>query len=155
MKDLKEIIKTQDYKSHVWIAAMTDFANTPDDGPSLYHDSFTKKDIIYHLRSSRKLNTTKDELAISDIKSFLSKLENVSEDISNAFNTIYDRYTRVAESFGYTEDYKFDFLKALKAYEVDSFNELWGNTEFKDQFTNDKNALVSQLRPIQDIVREL
>lgn len=152
MKDLKEIIKTQDYKSHVWMAAMTEFANTPEDGPSLYYDSFTKKDIIYHLRSSRKLNITRDELAISDIKSFVSKLENVSEDISNAFNTIYDRYTRVAESFGYIEDYKFDFLKA---YEVDSFDELWGNTEFKDQFTNDKNALVNQLRPIQDIVREL
>ena len=152
MKDLKEIIKTQDYKSHVWMAAMTEFANTPEAGPSLYYDSFTKKNIIYHLRSSRKLNTTRDELAISDIKSFLSKLENVSEDISNAFNAIYDRYTRVAESFGYIEDYKFDFLKA---YEVDSFDELLGNTEFKDQFTNDKNALVNQLRPIQDIVREL
>lgn len=152
MKDLKEIIKTQDYKSQVWMAAMTKFANTPEDGPALYHDSFTKRDIIYHLRSSRKLNVSRDELAIADIKSFLSKLENVSEDISNALNSIYDRYTRIAESFGYNEDYKFDFLKA---YDANSFDELWDNAEFKEQFNNDVNALFSQLKPIQDIVREL
>lgn len=152
MKTVSEIIKMPEYKSHVWNAAMCSFANYPEDGPSLYHDSFVNADIIYHLKNSRNLNISKDELRISEIKSYLSTMQNASDDIYTAFTNIYNRYTKLIESFGVDESLKVD---PLKAYKVSSYDEMWENTEFKNQFDSDRDALIAQLKPIQDIIRTL
>ena len=152
MKSLNEILKLPEYKKHVWNAAMTEFANEPDDGPSLYHDSFTQQDIIYHLRNSKNLNITDDELAIADIKTFLSKLKNVSEDVYNMLTDIYNRYYALVESYNYDENASLDILKA---YELNSYDEMWKNEEFTTKFEADVKELVARLKPIQNIVKEL
>lgn len=152
MKSLDEILKLPEYKNHVWHAAMTEFANESDDSPSLYHDSFTQRDIIYHLRNSRNLNVKNDELAIADIKTFLSKLENVSEDIYNTLTDIYNRYYALVESYGYDEDITLDLLKS---YDMSSYEEMWKNEEFKTRFKADVKELVNRFRPIQKMVKEL
>ena len=47
MKPISEIVGMQEYKNHVFQAAMTEFANTPNEGPAIYYDSFGNNPIIW------------------------------------------------------------------------------------------------------------
>lgn len=154
MKPINEIIKTDEFRNQLFRAALSDFACNPEDGPSLYYDSFVSAAIIYHLRQSKRLrNAGRDEVSLLNLKTFISNLQDVDDKTIDLLNDIYNRYCLVAEKYQFDE--KMPFKSIYTSYGCEKPMELWENSEFKERFNQEKSIIVSELRPIQDLIREL
>lgn len=152
MKPMSEIVEMQEYKNHVFQAALAKFANSPSEGPSLYFDTFTNDAIIYHLKSSRHIKPNRDEVSFRRIPEFIEELENVDERTREDLTEISDKFKTVATNAGFEFDLDF---KPLVAYDAKGWDEIWENNEFSDRFKADVANLVKLLTPIQRIVSDL
>lgn len=153
MKPITEIIEMSEYKNHVFEAAMNEFACDPEDGPSMYYDSFTEAPIIYHLKNSKNLHSTKDEICIMEIPAFLDSLMNLDKKIYESMMSIYNDFIKIANEFDYDANHaKF---KTFEAYGAANYSEMWANQEFKEQFDKDRNTIASRLRPINQAINDI
>lgn len=158
MKPINEIIKTDEFRNQLFKAALCEFACKPEDGPALYYDSFVSAAIIYHLRHSKRLrNAGIDEVSLLNLKTFISNLQDVDDETIDLLNDIYNRYRLVAEKYQFDE--KIPFKSIYTSYEceypMEVWMEMWENPEFKERFNQEKLIIVNELRPIQDLIREL
>lgn len=153
MKPITEIIEMSEYKNHVFEAAMSAFACNPDDGPSMYYDSFTESPIIYHLKNSKNLRSNKDEVRIMEIPVFLDYLMNPDKKIHESMISIYNNFIKVANEFEY--DVNHAKFNAFEAYGASNYSEMWANQEFKEQFDKDRNYIISRLRPINRAISDI
>lgn len=151
MKPINEIIKTDEIRNHLFEAALSEFACKPEDGPSLYYDSFVSAAIIYHLRHSKRLrNAGIDEVSLLNLKTFISNLRDVDDETIDLLNDIYNRYRLIAEKYQFDEKMSFKSI-----YTLMDVKKMWENPEFKERFNQEKLIIVNELRPIQDLIREL
>ena len=151
MKPINEIIKTDEIRNQLFKAALSEFACKPEDGPALYYDSFVSAAIIYHLRHSKRLrNAGRDEVSLLNLKTFISNLQDVDDETIDLLNDIYNRYRLVAEKYQFDEKMPFKSI-----YTLMDVKKMWENPEFKERFNQEKSIIVSELRPIQDLIREL
>ena len=151
MKPINEIIKTDEIRNQLFKAALSEFACKPEDGPALYYDSFVSAAIIYHLRQSKRLrNAGRDEVSLLNLKTFISNLQDVDDETIDLLNDIYNRYRLVAEKYQFDEKMPFKSI-----YTLMDVKKMWENPEFKERFNQEKSIIVSELRPIQDLIREL
>ena len=151
MKPINEIIKTDELRNQLFKAALSEFACKPEDGPALYYDSFVSAAIIYHLRQSKRLrNAGRDEVSLLNLKTFISNLQDVDDETIDLLNDIYNRYRLVAEKYQFDEKMPFKSI-----YTLMDVKKMWENPEFKERFNQEKSIIVSELRPIQDLIREL
>lgn len=151
MKPINEIIKTDELRNQLFKAALSEFACKPEDGPALYYDSFVSAAIIYHLRHSKRLrNAGRDEVSLLNLKTFISNLQDVDDETIDLLNDIYNRYRLVAEKYQFDEKMPFKSI-----YTLMDVKKMWENPEFKERFNQEKLIIVNELRPIQDLIREL
>ena len=151
MKPINEIIKTDELRNQLFKAALSEFACSPEDGPALYYDSFVSAAIIYHLRQSKRLrNAGRDEVSLLNLKTFISNLQDVDDETIDLLNDIYNRYRLIAEKYQFDEKMPFKSI-----YTLMDVKKMWENPEFKERFNQEKSIIVSELRPIQDLIREL
>lgn len=151
MKPINEIIKTDEIRNQLFKAALSEFACKPEDGPALYYDSFVSAAIIYHLRHSKRLrNAGRDEVSLLNLKTFISNLQDVDDEMIDLLNDIYNRYRLVAEKYQFDEKMPFKSI-----YTLMDVKKMWENPEFKERFNQEKLIIVNELRPIQDLIREL
>lgn len=151
MKPINEIIKTDEIRNQLFKAALSEFACKPEDGPALYYDSFVSAAIIYHLRHSKRLrNAGIDEVSLLNLKVFISNLQDVDDETIDLLNDIYNRYRLVAEKYQFDEKMPFKSI-----YTLMDVKKMWENPEFKERFNQEKLIIVNELRPIQDLIREL
>ena len=151
MKPINEIIKTDELRNQLFKAALSEFACKPEDGPALYYDSFVSAAIIYHLRQSKRLrNAGIDEVSLLNLKTFISNLQDVDDETIDLLNDIYNRYRLIAEKYQFDEKMPFKSI-----YTLMDVKKMWENPEFKERFNQEKSIIVSELRPIQDLIREL
>ena len=153
MKSITEIIEMSEYKNHVFEAAMNTFACNPEDGPSMYYDSFTEAPIIYHLKNSKNLHSTKDEVRIMEIPAFLDSLTNLDKKLYESMMSIYNDFIKTANEFDY--DVNHAKFKPFEAYGAANYSEMWANQEFKEQFDKDRNTIASRLRPINQAISNI
>lgn len=152
MKPISEIVGMQEYKNHVLQAAMLEFANTPNEGPSIYYDSFGNNPIIYHLTTSRHIKTTKDEVRIKHIPEFIEQLEFVDDKTRTDLMDIHDKFMNVVAKVGFEFDLQ---IKPPVAYGATGWDEIWANNEFVERFRADQAEVKTMLEPIQRIVSDL
>lgn len=151
MKPINEIIKTDEIRNQLFKAALCEFACKPEDGPALYYDSFVSAAIIYHLRQSKRLrNAGIDEVSLLNLKTFISNLQDVDDETIDLLNDIYNRYRLIAEKYQFDEKMPFKSI-----YTLMDVKKMWENPEFKERFNQEKLIIVNELRPIQDLIREL
>lgn len=151
MKPINEIIKTDEIRNQLFKAALSEFACKPEDGPALYYDSFVSAAIIYHLRHSKRLrNAGIDEVSLLNLKTFINNLQDVDDETIDLLNDIYNRYRLVAEKYQFDEKMPFKSI-----YTLMDVKKMWENPEFKERFNQEKLIIVNELRPIQDLIREL
>ena len=151
MKPINEIIKTDEIRNQLFKAALSEFACKPEDGPALYYDSFVSAAIIYHLRQSKRLrNAGRDEVSLLNLKTFISNLQDVDDETIDLLNDIYNRYRLIAEKYQFDEKMPFKSI-----YTLMDVKKMWENPEFKERFNQEKLIIVNELRPIQDLIREL
>lgn len=151
MKPINEIIKTDEFRNQLFKAALCEFACSPEDGPALYYDSFVSAAIIYHLRHSKRLrNAGIDEVSLLNLKTFISNLQDVDDETIDLLNDIYNRYRLIAEKYQFDEKMPFKSI-----YTLMDVKKMWENPEFKERFNQEKLIIVNELRPIQDLIREL
>lgn len=151
MKPINEIIKTDEIRNQLFKAALCEFACNPEDGPALYYDSFVSAAIIYHLRQSKRLrNAGIDEVSLLNLKTFISNLQDVDDETIDLLNDIYNRYRLIAEKYQFDEKMPFKSI-----YTLMDVKKMWENPEFKERFNQEKLIIVNELRPIQDLIREL
>lgn len=151
MKPINEIIKTDEIRNQLFKAALCEFACKPEDGPALYYDSFVSAAIIYHLRYSKRLrNAGIDEVSLLNLKTFISNLQDVDDEMIDLLNDIYNRYRLIAEKYQFDEKMPFKSI-----YTLMDIKKMWENPEFKERFNQEKLIIVNELRPIQDLIREL
>ena len=151
MKPINEIIKTDEFRNQLFKAALSEFACKPEDGPALYYDSFVSAAIIYHLRQSKRLrNAGRDEVSLLNLKTFISNLQDVDDETIDLLNDIYNRYRLIAEKYQFDEKMPFKSI-----YTLMDVKKMWENPEFKERFNQEKLIIVNELRPIQDLIREL
>lgn len=151
MKPINEIIKTDEIRNQLFKAALSEFACSPEDGPALYYDSFVSAAIIYHLRHSKRLrNAGIDEVSLLNLKTFISNLQDVDDETIDLLNDIYNRYRLIAEKYQFDEKMPFKSI-----YTLMDVKKMWENPEFKERFNQEKLIIVNELRPIQDLIREL
>lgn len=151
MKPINEIIKTDELRNQLFKAALSEFACKPEDGPALYYDSFVSAAIIYHLRHSKRLrNAGIDEVSLLNLKTFISNLQDVDDKTIDLLNDIYNRYRLIAEKYQFDEKMPFKSI-----YTLMDVKKMWENPEFKERFNQEKLIIVNELRPIQDLIREL
>lgn len=151
MKPINEIIKTDEIRNQLFKAALSEFACKPEDGPALYYDSFVSAAIIYHLRQSKRLrNAGIDEVSLLNLKTFISNLQDVDDETIDLLNDIYNRYRLIAEKYQFDEKMPFKSI-----YTLMDVKKMWENPEFKERFNQEKLIIVNELRPIQDLIREL
>lgn len=151
MKPINEIIKTDELRNQLFKAALSEFACKPEDGPALYYDSFVSAAIIYHLRHSKRLrNAGIDEVSLLNLKTFISNLQDVDDETIDLLNDIYNRYRLIAEKYQFDEKMPFKSI-----YTLMDVKKMWENPEFKERFNQEKLIIVNELRPIQDLIREL
>lgn len=153
MKSLNEIINMTEYKNHVFDAALREFSNNPEEGPALYYDTCTNAPIIYHLRNSRYLRTSIDELPIMEIPTFLDSLTNLDKTIYENMMSVYNSFIKIVNDTGYEINHA--NVNILVVYEAKDYDELWGNQEFKTQFDKDRLDLATRFAPLQKIINEL
>lgn len=151
MKPINEIIKTDEIRNQLFKAALSEFACKPEDGPALYYDPFVSAAIIYHLRQSKRLhNAGIDEVSLLNLKTFISNLQDVDDETIDLLNDIYNRYRLIAEKYQFDEKMPFKSI-----YTLMDVKKMWENPEFKERFNQEKLIIVNELRPIQDLIREL
>ena len=151
MKPINEIIKTDELRNQLFKAALSEFACKPEDGPALYYDSFVSAAIIYHLRHSKRLrNAGRDKVSLLNLKTFISNLQDVDDEMIDLLNDIYNRYRLVAEKYQFDEKMPFKSI-----YTLMDVKKMLENPEFKERFNQEKLIIVNELRPIQDLIREL
>lgn len=151
MKPVNQIIQTKEYKQHTFTAAVKDFACESD--VSLYYDSISNIAIIYHLKNSKNINVSTDEIKVTCIPSFLEDIEdNISEKTYDRLQEIYDQFMKIASQYEYEDDCKPDIFTA---YGIQGYPEMWESKEFTETFKKDVAGIVKRLQPIQDLVNDL
>ena len=155
MNNVDEIINSQEFKNHVFGAAICSFACDPEEGPSLYFEGMSDRPIIYHMTHAKHITTAKDEINIYKIPEFLGNLKNVDESIYNTLMEIYNEYLAVEKEFEYDREYEFNFMEAIKFYGFDNAAEMWSDEDFQALFKEYRQRIEARLQPIQDKVQQL
>ena len=154
MKPISEIIKTREFTYHTFVVALCSYACDPSEGLSLYHDSFTNRAIIYHIKTKYPF-APYDECSLYDIPSYLDKMVNVDKTFYDKFMNIYTLFIKIAEEFNFNKDDKFTISQLADAYGCTDYDELLTSQEFKDAFSAKKAQIIKRLDEVQDLVRAL
>lgn len=154
MKPISEIIKTREFANHAFVGALCSYACEPSEGLSLYHDSFTNRAIIYHIKTKYPF-APYDECALYEIPSYLDKMVNVDKTFYDKFMNIYTLFIKIAEEFNFNKDDDFTISQLADAYGCTDFGEVWASKEFKDAFSEKKAQITKRLDEVQDLVKSL
>lgn len=154
MKPITEIIETREFTNHVFVAALRSYACDPSEGLSLYHDSFTNRAIIYHIKTKYPF-APYDECPLYGIPSYLEKMVNVDKNFYDKFMNIYTLFIKIAEEFNFNKDDDFTINQLADAYGCTDLSEVWASKEFKDAFSDKKAQIIKRLDEVQDLVKSL
>lgn len=154
MKTIKEILAMPEYRSHVFASALHQIGNDFGDvNVSLYYDTVSQCAVIYHFLNHQGVAVTNvDEINLFDIPKFINETPTLSDEQTNILSQVYSRFIKIADKNYYTRDM---LIEPLKFYDVDSYETLYSNPEFKEHFVSDRSEMVKELMSIQNLLNEL
>lgn len=148
MNDIREIIRTDEFKYFVFVYGLKEISKS--NLVTLFYDNSARA-IIKNLRKARNFEFENNELKVSDIDEFIEN-NAIDNNLKARLFEIQEQFMKLAADYNY-KDYA--VINLPKVWGCQNFNEACTDKEFVKYLQHGIKKVVDKIQPIQDIINTL